>query len=219
MTAAPATTGTVARPARRGLPPVVLALAFVVPFVASVAGSSIIGDATFPSPFAADADIRRYFAGNHDAVVLQSLLQCVSSVALLLLAVRLAEAAGGAAARLITAAGGVAAAFHVLSAMVGWVAVRDAVQADGPLVRALHDLAFLTGGPAGVAALGVMIGATAAGLGAALPGWARAAGLVLLALALLSLLCLAAQPAAFLLPIARFGGMLWLIFATVRMTR
>ena len=204
--------------------PLVAALAFTLPFLAGLAGGGAIGDGTYPSPFAANAEILHYFAHNHDAVVLQSLLQCVSAVGLLVLAAELAAAASrtedrAVLARLIAASGGFAAAFQLLSALLGWVGVRSATQASPALVRALHDLSFLTGGPGTVLGVGLMTGSAALALSTVIPAWTRAAGLVLPAVAVLSLLCLVADQAAFLLPVARFLGMAWLLLVTVLLSR
>ncbi|SHN35996.1 hypothetical protein [Actinacidiphila paucisporea] len=206
--------------------PFVGALMYVLLFVGGLTGSTALARTTYPSPFGGNADILDYFAHHRDAVLLQGVLQGVSAVGLLVLAAALADAAAGRSTddravhpRLIAAAGGLGAAFQLLSALLGWVAVRDTTQSSPALVRALHDLSFVTGGPGAVIGVGVMIGATALALRGALPGWIRPAGLVLCAVALASLLCLATQSAAFLLPVGRFLGMAWLLVVTLLLGR
>lgn len=68
---------------------------------------------------------------------------------------------------------------------------------------ALHDLVFLTGGPGHIVPFGP------------LPRWLAVAGLVLAVVAEASTLTLLGDAAAYLLPIARFGGLAWLIAAGV----
>lgn len=216
--------GTILRRPASASAPLVAALAFVLPFLAGLAGGGAIGDRTYPSPFATNAEILHYFAHNHDAVVLQSLLQCVAAVGLLVLAAELAAAASrtddrAVLTRLIAASGGFSAAFQLLSALLGWVGVRSATQASPALVRALHDLSFLTGGPGTVLGVGLMIGSVALALPTVIPTWTRAVGLVLPVVAVLSLLCLVADQAAFLLPVARFLGMAWLLLVTALLSR
>jgi hypothetical protein len=84
-----------------------------------------------------------------------------------------------------------------------------------PLVRALHDLAFVTGGTAHVVFLGLLIAGIAVpglilGL---LPRQVAWAGLVIAALGEISTASLIWAPLAVLLPIARFPGLIWLIIA------
>lgn len=44
-----------------------------------------------------------------------------------------------------------------LSGLLQWVLSRPAVRTDVPIVRALHDLSFLTGGVAHVVFLGLLL--------------------------------------------------------------
>ncbi|MFI6522766.1 hypothetical protein ACIBF1_44935 [Spirillospora sp. NPDC050679] len=91
---------------------------------------------------------------------------------------------------------------------------RPEVVADEGLVRAFQDLAFITGGPGHVVPLGLLVGglAVAAGTrGGLLPRWLATVGLVIGAIALASVLTLVFSGAAFLLPIARFTGLIWLV--------
>ncbi len=112
--------------------------------------------------------------------------------------------------------GGVAAAVCVaLSALVvwslTWVTALELL-AGG---RALYLLAYAIGGPGAVVAFGLLVAGVAvtSGLHRLFPAWMMAAGLVIAAAAELSTFSLAWPMLGFLLPLARFLGMAWLIAA------
>ena len=112
-------------------------------------------------------------------------------------------------------AGTLAAGFWLLTALLLWVLSRpEAVAAPG-LVRVMHDLAYLSGGPAHVLALGVFLGAVAGALWgqSVLPRWIVWTGAAAAGLSLLAALSLLWEPASLLLPLGRGLGMLW-VFAT-----
>ncbi|WP_433661928.1 hypothetical protein ACQPW1_07070 [Nocardia sp. CA-128927] len=106
-----------------------------------------------------------------------------------------------------------AAAFLICSGVVSWVLTVPEVVADPALVRALHTLAFLCGGPGNVVTTGLLIAgiALSALLQRRLAPWLPVAGLVIALIALGTTAALTVTAAAFLLPIARFTGMAWLI--------
>ena len=101
------------------------------------------------------------------------------------------------------------------SALVSWVLSRPEVADEPVLVRALQNLAFITGGPGHGVPLGVLIaGISVPGLLARLlPRWLTIAGLVIAALAELTTFTLLAADASYLLPVARFTGLAWLVIA------
>ena len=118
----------------------------------------------------------------------------------------------------ITFAGGVlASAMLALSGLVSWTAATTAQVLTPEILRALTTLAFAAGGPgfvpffallmAGVAVPGLILGV--------LPrAWAWA-GLVIAALGMLSVLSLLTPALYPLLPVGRFGGLIWLIAASI----
>lgn len=203
-----------------GPPLVVLAAVSTVLFLAGLITIAVLSDGVFPSPFAAPETIAAYFQANSRAVGIGAFFQFGA-------AVPLAIYAATASARLrnlgirnpgatIALVGGVlAAAFLSLSAMISWTLSRPAVVADPALVRALHDLTFMAGGPGHVVPLGLLLaGIAVPGLIVGLlPRWLAIAGLVLAAVAELATLTLLVDSAAVLLPVARFGGLAWLIAA------
>ena len=81
------------------------------------------------------------------------------------------------------------------------------------MALALTYFTFITGGVGFVTGMGLLI----AGIAVPslilhfLPRWLAWTGLVIAALAELSFLSMAIEPLQFLLPIGRFGGLLWLI--------
>jgi hypothetical protein len=117
----------------------------------------------------------------------------------------------------IAFAGGIlASASLALSGLVSWTAATTAPAMTPEILRALTTLAFAAGGPgfvpffallmAGVAVPGLLLGV--------LPrAWAWA-GLVIAALGMLSVFSLLTPVLYPLLPIGRFGGLIWLVAAS-----
>jgi hypothetical protein len=96
-----------------------------------------------------------------------------------------------------------------------WTLSRPDVVADGPLIRALYYLVFLTGGPGHVVTLGLLVAGIAVpvlilGLVPRPVAWTGLAIAVVAELTTLVLIWPALSP---LLPIARFTALVWLIVA------
>jgi hypothetical protein len=220
-------TDAVPRQAQSGPPLGPLAIVFTALFIAGlVVGTALAGGEVFPSPFDASEDAQAYFAGNPDALKFSALLQFGS-------AIPLAIFASSAAARLhrlgirapgatIAHTGGVlAAAFMIISALTTWLLSRPGIVADEAVTETLHTFAFLTGGTAHVVTLGLLIAGIAvpallARLVSPVLAWI---GLALAAVAELATLTLVSTDLAFLLPIARFGGLVWLIAVAFALPR
>ncbi|MDF9750509.1 hypothetical protein [Arthrobacter sp. ES3-54] len=178
----------------------------------------LTGGQTFVSPFSPAGQVAAYFQGNPDAVRLASLFQFGSAVPLGIFAatvyarqLRLGVRVPGPA---IGFFGGITASvFLMLSAAVGWVLSRPEITTDMTLTHALSFLAFITGGVAYVVGLGLLVAGIAvpALILRFVPRWLAWAGLVIAALAELSFLSMVIEPLQFLLPIGRFGGLLWLV--------
>ena len=83
----------------------------------------------------------------------------------------------------------------------------------------MHDLSFLTGGPAHVVFLGLLVAGVAvpALLLGLLPRALAVAGLVIAAVAELATLALLWPELSVLVPLARFPGLLWLVVAGFRL--
>ncbi len=212
--------GLIERRPRQGGPPLgLLAVVSLLLLLAGLVASVALGG-TIPSPFGAAASIQHYFLAHPGAAKAGGVLAFASSIPLAIYAAtasaRLRQLGITAPGATIALAGGLLAASALtLSGLLQWTLSQPAVRGDSALVRALHDLAFLTGGPAHVVGLGLLIAGIAVpslivGL---LPGPLAWAGLVIAGLAELTALVLVWPSLAVLLPIARFPGLIWLIAA------
>ncbi len=188
-----------------------------------IALSAALGG-VLPSPFADHEVIRGYFLTHPGAVQGAGVLTFASAVPLSIYAAtasaRLRQLGVTAPGATIALAGGVLAAGALaLSGLLLWTLARPAVRAEQPLVRALHDLAFLAGGSAHVVFLGLLVA------GVAVPGLLlgllsrplATVGLAVAVLAELSVLSLIWPALAVLLPAARFPALAWLVVAGLQL--
>jgi hypothetical protein len=187
--------------------------------VAGLALSAALGG-VLPSPFGSAASIQQYFLAQSDAVKASGVLVFASSVPLAIYAAtasaRLRQLGITAPGATIALAGGLLSAGALgLSGLVQWTLARPAVRVDGPLVRALNDLAFLTGGPGHVVPLGLLLaGIAVPGLVLGLlPRTLAWLGLLIAGLAELTTLVLIWPSLALMVPIARFPALVWLVAA------
>lgn len=178
----------------------------------------LTGGQTFVSPFSPAGQIVAYFHGNAGAVRLASLFQFGSAVPLGIFAatvyarqLRLGVRVPGPAIGFF--GGMTASAFLMLSALVVWVLSRPEITADQTLTHALSFLAFITGGVAFVVGMGLLVAGIAvpALILRFVPRWLAWAGVVIAALSELSFFSMVFEPFQVLLPIGRFGGLLWLV--------
>jgi hypothetical protein len=205
-----------------GPPLVPVAMIATALFVASLVVGAL-GGGPFPSPYDSNSDVLAFFAAHRDTVRVAATLQFACAVPLAILSAALVSRLqflgfGRVPGTLIALTGGIlASGFLVVSAVVQWVLSRPEVAADRVVVRPLADLAFATGGPAHVVFLGLLVAGVAvpSAVGRLLPRRLALAGIAIAAVGELSTLALISQPAAFLLPLARFGGLAWLIAAAV----
>ncbi|WP_181034219.1 hypothetical protein [Arthrobacter sp. GMC3] len=183
-----------------------------------VLGAAMTGGQVFVSPFAKAADVARFYQENASAIRVTGMLQFGSAVPLGIFAatvyarqLRLGVRVPGPA---IGYFGGIAASvFLMLSGLVTWILGQPSVSANVPVTQALAFLGFAAGGVGFVVGLGLLVAGLAvpAFILRFVPRWLAWTGLVLAALSELSFLSLAIEPLQFLLPIGRFGGMLWLV--------
>lgn len=206
------------------------ALSGILAVALSLAGLILAGALTsgaYPTPASPTAELARFFAENRTAVRVLVVCQALAAVALLVFAASVAAAVqrtpdgAGAPAGLTLSGGVLAAAFLLLSALFSWAVIRPETLRSPALVRAIFDLAFLTGGPAYVLWLAPFIGVSSA---AALttpivPRWVAWLGVVVATASLLSVASLILEPAQYLLPIGRFGGFAWIIAVSVALAR
>jgi hypothetical protein len=202
-----------ARP-QSGPPLIAPALAFTVLTIAGVA----IG-AGAPRPNDGSSAVLAYVQQHGTAMRWGAFLAFGASVPLAIWAAavyrRLRALGVTAPGSAIALAGGLlASAMAALSGLVIWVASR--ADLDPPLAAALRDLTFMTGGPGFVVFFGLLLAGVSVPmlvLGIRRP--IAVAGLVLAAVAEVSSLVLVSMGLAFTLPIARFGGIIWLVAVSV----
>lgn len=118
------------------------------------------------------------------------------------------------------AGGLLAAAMLALSGVAGWAAAATAAlvpgaEAAAPVV-ALQDLSFAAGGPGFVVAFGLLIAGVSVPtlLGRLLPRPLAVVGLVLAVVAAVAVFSLVLPALQYLLPVVRFGGLVWLVWVS-----
>jgi hypothetical protein len=116
--------------------------------------------------------------------------------------------------RIIAQVGGTIAATLLAVAGLGTLALtQDGVADSAPVVRAFNGLTFAAGGPGFVMFEGLLVaGISVAGLlGRVLPRWLAWGGIAIAVVSELASLSAAFDGADFLLPIGRFGALVWLV--------
>ena len=179
------------------------------------------GGQPFPSPYDDAGVIYAFFAGHSTTIRVGATLQFASAVPLAILAVSLSSrlrflGLAHVPGVLIASMGGVlASGMLATSALVQWVLSRPDVAESRTIVRPLADLAFATGGPGAVVFLGLLVAGIAvpAWFGRLLPRPMVIVGVVGAVVAEFSTIALLTTSATFLLPIGRFGALVWLIAA------
>jgi hypothetical protein len=220
-----------ARPRARGRahpgPPLVVpALAFLVTFGASGLAGPLIGSAAFPSPYSHAGVVERYFAANHTATGVGALFLMMSATALVFFSAivwsRLSFLAPNVPGPAIAGFGGLsAAALLAVSSSLEWLLSRPEITSQPGLVRMLDDAVFVTGGPAHTGALGMLM------LGVAVttrfvrrtPPWLSVLGVVIAVVDIASMLSLLTSTLTPLIPIGRFGSMIWIVAISVLLPR
>jgi hypothetical protein len=173
---------------------------------------------TPPLPYQNSAAVQDYFRAHSSAAQVGAVFVFGSSVPLLIYAAtvsaRLRQLGVTAPGATIALAGGVLAAGGLgLSSLLLWTLSRPEIITDGPLINALYYLVFLTGGVGHVVMLGLLVAGTAvpALILHLVPRSLAWTGLGIAAAAELTTVVLIWPPAAPLLPIARFSGLIWLV--------
>jgi hypothetical protein len=196
-------------------------------FIASLVGSTVMaGGEHFPSPFQPELLSRDYFVEHAEAVRTGAFLQFAAAVPLGIFSATAASRVRFLGAELagvsIALFGGFSASLMLaLSALVQWVLSWSGVAAVPATVRALHVLAFATGGPGYAVPFGLLVAGVSvtAGLQGLAPRWLMWFGLVVAAAAELTTLSLILPAAFYLLPAARFSGFVWMICAGALLPR
>jgi hypothetical protein len=212
--------------AHPGPPLAVPALAFLVLFAASGLAGPLIGSGTVPSPSSHAGVVERYFAANHTATGVGAAFLLAAATALVFFSAivwsRLTFLAPNVPGPAIAGFGGLsAAALLAVGGSEQWLLSRPAVTSQPGLVRMLDDAVFVTAGPAHTGALAMLM------LGVAVttwfvrrtPPWLSMLGVLLAVVDIASTLSLLTSTLTPLIPIGRFGSMLWIVAISVALPR
>jgi hypothetical protein len=196
-----------------------LGLLGVAFFFAAVRPSAI-----YPSPFWPWPRIERFFAENSAEVRALGAVHTLVALSLLAFGTSvtglLQQDAGKSMPFFWAALGGVivASACLLLSGMLVWALSRPAILESPPLLRTLHDLAYLAGGPAHVLAVAVFLGANSFAIVASdvLPEWVAWLGIAGAGASSLAVVTMLWPPAAWILPITRLLLGAWILSICVQ---
>jgi len=180
--------------------------------------STAMAGAAFPSPFTARGPSDAYFLAHPAAVQVLSFFEAGAAIPLAVftatVASRLLFLGMRVAGVHIALAGGLlAAVLEAGGACALWTISQPGVAEIPAVTRALHLFAFAAGGPAGMATFGLLVAGASvvAGLPGLVPRWLMLFGLAISAAAELSVLTFLAPLFAWLVPLARFAGLVWMI--------
>jgi hypothetical protein len=199
-----------------GPPLVVPGLAFAA---LSIAG--VVAGAGAPRPGADPAEILAYNAAHPSLLRVAAVLSFGASVPLAIWSATAYRRLRGwgvtAPGSAIALAGGLlAAAMAAVSGLVTWVSSRATSDGAADLAAALRDLTFITGGPGFVVYFGLLLaGVCVPMLLLDIRRPLAVAGLVIAAFSEVSTVVILTMGAAFTLPVGRFGGLVWLVLASV----
>jgi hypothetical protein len=209
---------TTTAPRFAGPPISVLGVVTVATFVVGLVVTTAIAGEVYPQPTTDAETVRSYFADNQTAMRVNALFTFGSAVTLAIYTAaavgRLNQLGVRVPGVLVAQVGGtLSAGFLALTACAMFIVSQPGVTDELAVVRALHNFAYATGGPAHVATLGLLLaGVSVPGLLLRLlPRWTAWLGLVVAGVAELSTLSLAVDQAAYLLPIARFPALVWIV--------
>ncbi|WP_040805748.1 hypothetical protein [Nocardia concava] len=204
-------TTTTARTSPSVLAPAAAFAALTIAYVAT--------NARTPHPDASGSDVLAYTSAHVGLIDAGALLLVLSAAPLAIAAGMIQRIQRGPTITTIGAA--LAAGGLTFGGLFAWAGARLSDSADPGLARTIADFAYLSGGPAyaagfGLLAVGIVIPAL---LERNLPTWLIWSGVALVAVAALSTLALVASAFGFLLPVVRFGGLLWLIAVAAILSR
>jgi len=209
----------------KGPAPAAVAGVFTSLFLLSIIFSRILTHgAPIPMPYGNPWLSQQYFLSFPSVVRLSGFLQLGSAITLGILTASLTSrllflgvTASGAH---IAFFGGIAASiFLAISGLSGWVLSQPGAANTFDTMRSIQLLGFAAGGVAHVATLGLLVAGVAVPslMYRFLPGGWVIVGIVIAALSELSSFSMILPQASFLLPLARFSAMVWLIVAGARL--
>lgn len=199
-------------------PGIVTLVSLVLVVAGLVVSGAMSGGAALHSPFGPTAEVVARIRDHHDALRVAAFFQLGSAVplgiataALYARQLRLGIRVPGPVIGLV--GGTLAVTSLFLSAFLTYAESRPEVTVDPALTHALAFLAFAAGGFGYAVGLGLLFAGVAVPaliLGLVPRGWAIA-GLVLALAGELSWFGMLLEPAQYLIPVARFAGVLWLV--------
>ena len=202
-----------------GPPLLALGIVHVLLFAASmVSGAMLRHGQIYPSPYGPIENAQRYFSASPEALRWSAFFFFGSAVPLGIytatILAKLRFLGVRAAGTYIAFFGGfVASAAIAASALCSWVLSVPEVNSSVATLRLTHFLSFLTGGVAFAVGFGLLAAGVSvtSGFARLLPRWLVVFGLVVAVAGEFSSISLIAYPMSFALPVARFGGFVWLI--------
>lgn len=200
--------------------PGILGLVSLGLLIGSLVSMAILTGGTITSPFEDTETVAGFFADHGFAASFASMLQLGSAIPLGIYTATVYARQQRLGIRVpgpvIGQFGGTAAAILLaVSAIITWTQSQPTVAANPELTHALAYLSFATGGFAHVLGLGLLVAGIAVPtlLLRLLPAPLAWTGLVIAVLAELSFLTMVFEPVQFLVPIGRFGALIWLVVA------
>lgn len=211
--------GATARPAgglRRGGAPLLLpAISYVVVALAGIIAPPLVAGVT---PYSSDSALLDFYAEHTGAAHLLAFLVLASSVPFAVFGAiashRVKEAGFDVPGRLIALVGATTAAVLLaLSGMSTLALTQSGVSDEPAVVRALSGLSFATGGPGFVTFCGLLLAGISvpALLSRLTPRWVAVLGLAMAAVCLAASLAAGLPALNLLLPVGRFGTMIWIL--------
>ncbi|MEU9378794.1 DUF4386 domain-containing protein [Streptomyces sp. NPDC048255] len=196
---------------------------------AALTAAYVVTNRATPQPDASGRDILSQYVRDHGtAIDLGAFLLLVAAVLLVPVAATLARLVRrgqgqgqGAAAATVLAGGLLASGALASSAALTWTLGRLPEDAPAALARVLADLSFLSGGVGYAVSFALLAAGTclAARESELLPRACATTGLVIAAAGLAATLTLLALDFGYLLPVVRFGGTAWLLWAAFALFR
>jgi hypothetical protein len=210
-----------------GPSPVVGAAAHIVLFASGLVAAALLRHgAPYVTPFAPAEQIRAFCSQSPTALRVASFFLVGSAVPLGIFTVTIVSflqyLGVRAAGTQIAQFGGLTAALSLfLSGIAGWILSVSQVTVSTSVAKAIFFFSFLSGGA--MFALG--FGLLAAGISITcyfmrlLPRWITVFGMLIAITGELSWFSLIAYPANFFIPVTRFAGFLWMLLASLALTK
>jgi len=210
----------------RSPPLLLLAIIHVGLVICGIATQSLRSGVPYPTPYDGVQQLQQYYAQFPDVMRIVSFLQFGASIPLGLFSVvivsRLLFHGVRVAGVHIALFGGIASAvFLGASGLATWTLSQSGVAADAGAMRVAQLAAFATGAFGTVTTMGLLLaGVSVPSLAFRLmPRWVCLFGLVVAAVAEISVLGMLWPSASFFLPLARFPAFLWLIATSLTMPK